>query len=576
MTSESKLAQVGKLDTSADRKERRPDGFGTFEHRDGKVRTRLPRSLDPARKSRTFDDEQKAESFIRGASALLAEHRPIAGATLAQHAKQWLDRRECNGVRGVQQERSVWRNHVAPYPLGRAPITTITRRDVREHFEALQQKRTKTGEVDAKGKAKLSQDFVSHQVLKHALRLVRGCLADAVEREVIETNPARDYKLPKPPPRTDEPWTFLELPEIAIVTGVVDAPTKEKLPLAERTIYTVAIYTGLREGELWGLREKDCIVDGDRPHLVVRYSNAKGSATKSGKIRRVPLLEPARLALKAWLASKERPKNSYNVVFPTVRGCRRQKSDDAGWSTRKVRSKLRIGWKERVGITRDVRFHDMRHTCGSHLVMGSWGRTWTLLETRDFLGHSDVKVTERYAHLAPDHLHAAARATAATAGIRVAPSAEARLIAPTEPACCAASCGPTAVPGSNSGASLSDEKPRIIEGRAMRDSNPRPLASEGSQQPSGGADLRHFLASLGPESQQSAERLLIDVATKGEVTEQSIVGLADLVLDHPVAAIGALALRVKEGGPFALRRGIELAAAICEAARAARMREVGT
>ncbi len=60
---------------------------------------------------------------------------------------------------------------------------------------------------------------------------------------------------------------------------------------------------------------------------------------------------------------------------------------------------------------RRVRFHDLRHTCASHLVMGTWGRQWTVNEVSAFIGHSDISVTQRYAHLSVDHLAVAAAET---------------------------------------------------------------------------------------------------------------------------------------------------------------------
>ena len=64
------------------------------------------------------------------------------------------------------------------------------------------------------------------------------------------------------------------------------------------------------------------------------------------------------------------------------------------------------------GITRRVRWHDLRHTCASSLIAGWWGRRWSLEEVKGLLGHSSVKITERYAHLADSVLDVAASTTA--------------------------------------------------------------------------------------------------------------------------------------------------------------------
>lgn len=145
--------------------------------------------------------------------------------------------------------------------------------------------------------------------------------------------------------------------------------------------------------------------------------------TKSGKVERVPLLPAAVKALAAWRDSlPESAPESY--VFPADGGGCHAVGFDGGWSDRRERKDVKgdTGTKRRelvvspghrslAGIERPVRFHDLRHTCASHLLMGTWGRAWRMEEVRVMLRHSSISVTQRYAHLAPDSLHAAAQAT---------------------------------------------------------------------------------------------------------------------------------------------------------------------
>ena len=62
-------------------------------------------------------------------------------------------------------------------------------------------------------------------------------------------------------------------------------------------------------------------------------------------------------------------------------------SDQVHWST----------------IQKNSGFHDLRHTFASQFVMKG-GNIYTL---REILGHTDVKMTQRYAHLSPEHLKGA-------------------------------------------------------------------------------------------------------------------------------------------------------------------------
>jgi len=139
-------------------------------------------------------------------------------------------------------------------------------------------------------------------------------------------------------------------------------------------ILEIALHTGMRKGEILGLKW-DQVRDG---FIYLKE-------TKSGKSRQIPLDDRAAQVLRD-LQVKNKWKSPYVFVGPDG-----QRLQDV--------KKAFAGACRRAGIE-DFRFHDLRHTFASHLVM----KGANLKAVQRLLGHSDSKMTDRYSHLSPDHL----------------------------------------------------------------------------------------------------------------------------------------------------------------------------
>jgi integrase len=147
------------------------------------------------------------------------------------------------------------------------------------------------------------------------------------------------------------------------------------------TMILIALRTGLRQGELIGLRWED--VDLVAGRLLVRQSIVRGNVgtPKSGKPREIPLSEQARTALKRYRHLKG------ELVFSDQDGNPLNKGECKWplWRTCKKAGLRRIGW------------HVLRHTFASHLTM----RGVPLKAVQELLGHATIEMTMRYAHLSP-------------------------------------------------------------------------------------------------------------------------------------------------------------------------------
>lgn len=144
------------------------------------------------------------------------------------------------------------------------------------------------------------------------------------------------------------------------------------------------LHTGLRRGEALALTWGD--VDLRRATITVR-----GETAKSGQSRTIPLNSTVLDALTTWRQGSA-SHGASDIVF-------------ANPATGEGMADVKTAWGrllKAAGIT-GFRLHDLRHTFASRLVMAGVD----LVTVSRLLGHSDIRMTMRYSHLAPDHLASA-------------------------------------------------------------------------------------------------------------------------------------------------------------------------
>jgi integrase len=143
------------------------------------------------------------------------------------------------------------------------------------------------------------------------------------------------------------------------------------------TIVTLALSTGMRRGEILGLRWEDVDLQNRRITL---------DRTKNGERRVVPLVGKANESIKD-LYLKLEPKVQ-DFLFPSPINSRRPLNNRTSWDTAVRKAKLE-----------NFRFHDLRHSTASYLAMNGA----SLLEIADILGHKTLQMVKRYSHLSDDH-----------------------------------------------------------------------------------------------------------------------------------------------------------------------------
>ena len=295
---------------------------------------------------------------------------------------EYLDRWMNDAVRGTVRESTYTRdkylltNHIKP-SIGRIKLKNLNAL----HLQSLYRERLDSG--------------LSGSTVQKIHHVAHKALDQAVKWDLIPRNPADAVKAPTPTQKEKHP---LSAPE---ARRLLDAASGDRL----EALYELAVQTGMRQGELLGLRWEDVDLDGQSLRIrrtLTRKGNDSGGSygvgePKTKKSRRtVRLTERAVDALRSHRArqaeEKLRAGASYQdrgLVFAGERGGIINPSNLRNRSLKPLLAKADLP---------RITFHDLRHTCASLLFQRNVHPKFV----QELLGHASVAITlDTYSHMLP-------------------------------------------------------------------------------------------------------------------------------------------------------------------------------
>ncbi|QOH72567.1 tyrosine-type recombinase/integrase [Pseudomonas putida] len=302
----------------------------------------------------TSKDLTLKQARRKAAQVLSAEYSPPV-LTLGQVFEAYAKSGEHSGKRSINRERQRFERAVAPL-LGKKSIKAIDVIDVQAVMSAL-------------------NTSLSDATRNRYLAMLRSIFRFSIAEGFSDKDPSRSVKL-----RREIPVKLYDVTDEFIGRLRCAVTWLNSFDSNVACLVELLLLTGMRVGEALTLQWSD--VSFETRQITLRFS-------KSGKVRHVPMSDDCM----ELLAQRERMKKDLppsDWLFPSSRS--------SSHITRPVRP-----WKQAclaAGLPLSLRFHDLRHIFASVCVKAGI----PLYTVQGLLGHSTIRMTERYSSLASEDL----------------------------------------------------------------------------------------------------------------------------------------------------------------------------
>jgi integrase len=257
------------------------------------------------------------------------------------------------------------RNHIAPFFDGKI-LAKITPQEIERYI--LVKRKT-----------------LAIKTVRNHLNTMHSVFELGLRRKWCQSNPVK--LADRPVIRTTETRIkFLDQADLEKLLAI-DYPD-DAFGRIEATLYLTAAMTGLRQGELLGLRWRDVDFAAKKVRVVSPFVRGEfGDPKSEGSGRSAPLADRVAKALQTLRTS-----SAYNTDGALV-FCHPESGNplDRAKLTRRFKKAIR------TASVREITFHELRHTFGTRMAAAGV----PLRTIQHWMGHADAKTTQVYAHYQP-------------------------------------------------------------------------------------------------------------------------------------------------------------------------------